>query len=1233
MLLRDAITIPTQVHASDFVLQLEKGVQQAQQTVDQYVVTASLAEAFEKALASVSSAVESSADKGSFIHGSFGAGKSHFMAVLHLLLAGNTSALALPGLQHVVAKYEATLATSVLKLDFHLITAVSLEDAIFGGYLTQVARLHPGATPPVLHVSDALFIDARRLRTIMGDEAFFAGLNAGASSEWGAYDGGWDAATFEAAVVAPQSVAPLSDTARSRLASSLTSTYFTGYALAGEWLGVDAGFGVIAEHAKSLGYRAVVLFLDELVLWLASHLADSKFVATEGAKVAKLVESGFGVRAVPLVSFVARQRDLKDFLGDSVPGAERVAVGQTFAWWEGRFDTIELKASDLPAIMYQRLLLPSSPEGEAALAAALANVKRNGRAWDALLAGEGGADESAFAKVYPFSPALVDTLIALSGLLQRERTALKVMAQLLVQGRDHLLVTDVIPVGDLYDVMVEGGDQPLTDEMKTHFAIARDLYRTKLRPMLMADHGLTEATVAGSRPGAIAAGAPVTVASFFTDDRLVKTLLIAALAPGAASLRNLNASRLAYLNYGAVAAPIPGTEVNAVLTKVKAWAQQIGELQVGDGSDPIVRLELSGVDYDSVLERVRTEDTPGARRTLLRKLVFEQMGINAGDTLLAETPYATVWRGSKRTLDVVFGNVRDHNELPDASLQAQGDKWKLLVDYPFDPDDHGPNDDRARIDNLRQAGVTSRTVAWIPSFLTDARLDDVGTLVLLEHLLAGAGDQFTQHSAHLPTDSRAAARAMLDNRRKNLRDSLGGVIKQAYGVARADARDIDTSYGDVEPFATLDAGLSLQPLVGATLGDALGGLVDQMLSSQFPEHPRFEPGQSEVARRELAVVLDHVSRAVLAGGRVDPVERDKRGTLTRVGNALKVGETYENHYVFQAATFSYWRNIFTAKASAENLSTIPMARVREWLAPYGMARDVENLLVCAWALLDDKQWSKAGATVTVTSVEQVTSDLDLREPTLPDETAWVAAVDRAATLFGITVSNLRSAANVALLAKGVRAKAQALQSPATDLLTDLGTHTMTLGLDEQAPRMASAHFGRDLVAKLSVEGDDVVLIDALAMAPLPAEVQPLARSLSSAAAVSAALRGAMWTMLTSIAGITDTDPRYARAQLALQTLAQTARANEMHKALAPALVASTSEAAGILAVAAPRVDPAVDPPVVSPVVPVVPPVTARHVDDIRLDDIDDRFNELREEARKALEVNPDRLLHVSWWLE
>ena len=51
-----------------------------------------------------------------------------------------------------------------------------------------------------------------------------------------------------------------------------------------------------------------------------------------------------------------------------------------------------------------------------------------------------GADRQAFRRTYPFSPALVSTLRTLASAMQRDRTALKVMQQLLVDQRDHLTV-------------------------------------------------------------------------------------------------------------------------------------------------------------------------------------------------------------------------------------------------------------------------------------------------------------------------------------------------------------------------------------------------------------------------------------------------------------------------------------------------------------------------------------------------------------------------------------------------------------------------------------------------------------------------------------------------------------------------------------------------------------------------------------------------------------------------
>jgi hypothetical protein len=88
------------------------------------------------------------------------------------------------------------------------------------------------------------------------------------------------------------------------------------------------------------------------------------------------------------------------------------------------------------------------------------------------------ADRDMFRKVYPFTPALVQTLIAVSAALQRERTALKLMLQLLVDRRADLELGQLIPVGDLYDAIAEG-DEPFSEGMRLHFENAKRLYNQR----------------------------------------------------------------------------------------------------------------------------------------------------------------------------------------------------------------------------------------------------------------------------------------------------------------------------------------------------------------------------------------------------------------------------------------------------------------------------------------------------------------------------------------------------------------------------------------------------------------------------------------------------------------------------------------------------------------------------------------------------------------------------------
>src|SRR5437762_2641113 len=127
-LLRDVLEIPERAGAEDYVLRLTESVsdEQVARTLADYVVTPELAEAFDTAAGLVAEAVGSGVSRGAFLSGSFGSGKSHFMAVLHALLRHEPAARAKRELQPVVARHDAVLRDrKILPLAYHLLGAES----------------------------------------------------------------------------------------------------------------------------------------------------------------------------------------------------------------------------------------------------------------------------------------------------------------------------------------------------------------------------------------------------------------------------------------------------------------------------------------------------------------------------------------------------------------------------------------------------------------------------------------------------------------------------------------------------------------------------------------------------------------------------------------------------------------------------------------------------------------------------------------------------------------------------------------------------------------------------------------------------------------------------------------------------------------------------------------------------------------------------------------------------
>ena len=495
--LRDVLDIPLEARAEDYVLRLTDSVDDAAvaQTVADYVVTPPIAAAFDQALGLVAESVQSGISRGAFLTGSFGSGKSHFMAVLYALLRHNPSARAKPELQPVIARHDDVLRDrNVLPLAYHLLGARSLEQALFDGYLRQIRQRHPGAPLPALHESDRILADAERLRAMHGEEKFFSELNGsegGSDDPWSALlgSGTWNAESYASARAAGPGTEQ-----RQLLVTALAERFFTAYTQQADYVDLDTGLAAVATHAKGLGYDAVTLFLDELVLWLAFSVQDREFFAREAQKITKLAESGTGARAIPLISFIARQMDLRQwFAGAGATGSEQEALDRAFSHQQGRFPPIVLGDDNLPYVANKRLLRrnPANPDAERELTDAFTRLDRRPDVWDVLLDGMNtdeqhrGADEAAFKLTYPFSPALISTLRSLAGVMQRERTALKVMQQMLVERRDTLTVDDVIPVGDSFDHIVDG-QQALDPQAAARFKSAATLYREKLRPLLLA---------------------------------------------------------------------------------------------------------------------------------------------------------------------------------------------------------------------------------------------------------------------------------------------------------------------------------------------------------------------------------------------------------------------------------------------------------------------------------------------------------------------------------------------------------------------------------------------------------------------------------------------------------------------------------------------------------------------------------------------------------------------------
>jgi hypothetical protein len=1153
--LRDVLDIKEDAHSGDFKIELSKGFTGSSAgTVAEYVVTPQLKTQFDTALKLIRGAVRKNTSYAAYLHGSFGAGKSHFLSVLHAVLNGDPATLDKPRLREVIAEHGDWLpGKKFLMVPYHLVGAASLESALLGGYARAVRDQYPEEPAPLVHRTDHLLADARNLRSKMGDEAFIGLLPA--PQESAAPRAGGDglqpigAATAWTGEMLDDAFAAAPDDKRYKaLVHALISGPMTSYAESMQggtaaYIPLEDGLSVMSEHARSLGYDGLILFLDELILWLQARMRERTFVNDEIQKLVKLIESGNANRPVPIVSFISRQRDLSQLLGSDVLGADVRNMEHALEYLKERFTVVDLEDRNLPEIIKERVLKPL-PGKEAVLDAAFAGIDRSQQIVKDVLLDDGGAthaDWDDFRAVYPLSPALLNVLVALSGALQRQRTGLKLVQQLLERNADAE-VGRLIPLGDLWDVLVGKDDVAFTERLK-HETQAAQRFHAKARLHLLEKYGRED------HP------------DYLADDRFLKTLLLSALAPDVPALRRLTGARLAALNHGSVRSrTVPVGQ--KVVERMRALQGEFEtELRAEGETDPVFSLHLSDLDVDPLLDSVAGEDKAGARRVWLRDRLWEELGVREG-RLVAEKEI--IWHGTRRTAEFVFGNVRDARDLSDEDFApATPGNIRFVLDYPFDDDDKYPSDDYQRVGQLIRDGRTGPTLVWLPDFFSEQRKAQLGRLMRINFLLER--DRLTEYTRNFPPDDRAKARRQLELGRDTLARTLTGALAEVYGIA--DVKEGTRAAEVVEGRHVLSLLPELGdpvPEGGKPFADNALHLAGGLFRAMYPKHPDFgseRAGQRRaVTAGDLRTTLEWITRAMDDGGRAE-VDQQHLRTVKLIAEKLELGTVHDGPLVLRAD----WRTrINQAAAQHQAAGDLAVEDIRGWilkdLGYRGLDKLTVNLLIAAYALLDDRAWVyHSGPETAAPELSAIGSGWALRSQPLPEKDEYERARDRAARLFGVRSKPALFARNVNKLAQDVREKAEEYEKPVGGVRASLERHGELLGLDgdDPAPRTASLREAAGLLARLARHGSDATaLVRELANASHATQDRDLAIVMSTAADVLRALDGAdaAWRVLSNVRRMSDRDDSLGdRARRLLAQLTEAARAPEHERSLVPVL--------------------------------------------------------------------------------
>lgn len=837
----------------------------------EYVITGTVAEGLRRVVSSLAeSADKGFPGQGVWVSGSFGTGKSHFLSFAGMLVRGEGAAWAreIPGLaaeglespRHVLGK------RPVFVVPFNSLDRP--DDFRLGLYDAVARELARQGLPPV----ELTFFDR-----ILG---WFEGLAADAPALWQALFNRSVIVTSQAEYEAEK----LSASGCERLAREVATHIALPPETSGGAFTVELAEGVrrVAAHVRDHGFAAVLFLVDELTLFLINAQDKTRPIVDLKA----LLEAEGAV--LPVWALVVRHAPLEDVVRD---------VGQdVLDNVKGRFASkeVEVQDVDLYQVLGQRVLKPQPGQEQVLDTAVRDSLDRLPREQlDGLhrLYGQ-KRFESAVRDLYPFHPAIVDTLVSVTHLLSRERTAISVLYDMLFDLADEPLGT-LLPYHRAFDYLIEGmSDSELKD--RPMLQAAKAILRGKVTPLLEE----------------VYLGDAVRVAR---GQAVAQTIILGQLTDKGVSLQGkMTPSLIAALNTAVLnARVVMVTKVQLDETLALLCDRLLGTFK-RDGEAVVVELSV-GLDPAEELRRVTADVTEWRRRALL-----ELMGNFFGtDRTQGRTNLNIKWRGTRRA-GTVQAIEPTASVLPAADTKAEFSIWIAMPRFAGDPRPPAPP----------RNGVPG--ALWLPREATEEvaqQLDNLARILWLIESPDGkryVAEKYSGEEGRRLSESWQAGAFQL-------RDTMLGTLTPLY------------RQGGVS--ASVSAGEQISG--GATLQDALKDLAGRLLDARYRQHPEFTVDVSPRA-------LESLYQAVLKGdGRVGIDMGEPLAYAQGYGIPLRVVRPEGSGYVLDLGNSRYIQEIEGALADVDGVTI--SALEKKLSGTYGLEAQVTRFLARLIVVFRDRR--------------------------------------------------------------------------------------------------------------------------------------------------------------------------------------------------------------------------------------------------------------------------------------